>query len=70
METPKVIATLYVSVDTECPKCEKLIDLMEIMEAEDIWPVIEDSRSGWVNIDKEFDCPHCNETLIFDEMVY
>lgn len=74
-EGKKVKASLYITMDVECPSCEKSIDLFSDIDRLNnegqLWHLLEvKTDATWTNIDKEFKCPHCSVDLIFDELEY
>lgn len=71
----KVVANLYIQMNVECPKCDDNIDLFNDVDyfndEGQLWKLLEArSRKEWNNIDKEFECPHCQHEMIFDELDY
>ena len=74
----KVIGTLYVSVNFECPKCEEYLDLFDDREVGydynsdgEIWKLInEGNNDNWKNLDWPVMCHKCEYEFLFNEMEY
>lgn len=73
----KIKGTLWVEISAKCPHCRESFNLFDVDYLNDegqLWNLLADFIKGEdrasKDIDKEFDCPECNKTLIFDELEY
>ena len=74
----KVMGSLSVSIQFECPKCEAYLDAFSeaetgiVNDEGQLWRVINDSRraGAWENLGFEVECFKCKHKFIFDKMEY
>lgn len=73
----KITAQLTLEFNTTCPKCEHYFDLMDVDYMNDdnfLGGFLKEryykDKDLWKNIGREFNCPKCEEELIFDELEY
>ena len=74
----KFTAQLSIEMWFDCPLCKRQFDLFDIPFMNDdnyLFSFLVGSRyrndeDGWKNISREFDCPKCEQEIIFDELEY
>lgn len=62
----KAHANWSVSLDIECPHCDRYFDLMD----EDEWHIKYGDVAECPNVDEETECPHCRGLINITEIIY
>jgi rubredoxin len=71
-EQNKITARVSLSIYFDCPRCgveyEDLMDVDYLNDEGQLWTLV--GSNNWREIDTEFDCPKCKQTLILDKLEY